>query len=69
MLLHNLAMQGEIETVAFHLGADPEPDRHLDQEQDNRGDNDVVCNDDANADQLVDDLARVAFDQAGVPPY
>ena len=66
VLLHHLAVQGEIETVALDFVGDPQADRHVDDLQDDQRDDRVIDDDRADADQLIDDLARVAFDQAGV---
>jgi len=65
VLLDSLAVQRKIETFAFHLVGDTHAnDRVNDLENDQRDDG-VVGDNDHDAFDLIDHLARVAFDKAG----
>src|SRR5579872_402195 len=66
VLLNDLAVQCEIETVALHLFADAQADDDVDDLQDDEGDHAVVDNHGYDAEDLVDDLSRIAFDQTSV---
>jgi hypothetical protein len=58
-------VQREIETVALDVLADAQPDDQIDDLEDDQGHDHVVDKDRADADELIDDLAGIALDQAG----
>src|SRR5580704_3382533 len=64
-LLDRLAVQREIEAVAFDFLADAKSDDEIDKLEDDQRHHDVVDEHDADADELIDDLAAIAFDQSG----
>src|SRR5208283_3674593 len=63
-LLHGLAMQREIETVALYLFGDSQADDHVDDLEDDQRHDGIVEEHDADALELVENLAGIAFDQA-----
>src|SRR5579885_3666024 len=63
-LLNGLAVQCEVEAVAFDFLADPQADHQIDDFENDQRHDDVVDEDDANADALIDHLAPIAFDGA-----
>jgi hypothetical protein len=67
-LLDRLAVQRQIEAVALDLFADAKHDDEIENFEDDQRHHRVVGDDDADADQLVDDLTGIAFDQAGERP-
>src|SRR5579872_1404485 len=64
-LLDDLAVQSEVEAVALDLFADAQADDRVDDLQDDEGDDRVIGDDGHDADHLVDELAGIAFEQAG----
>src|SRR3974390_2070511 len=58
-------MQGEVQTFALHFAGDAQSDDRIDDLQQDQRDYGVVHDHDGYALDLVDHLARVAFDQAG----
>src|ERR1700688_1853278 len=64
-LLNGLAVQRQIEPVAFDLFTDAQTDHQIDELQDDQRDDHVVAKDDADADALIDDLPPIAFERAG----
>src|ERR1700728_4982537 len=64
-LLYGLAVQCEIETVAFDFFADAQSDHQVDDLENDQRHDSVVGEDDADADALIDHLAPIAFDRAG----
>src|SRR5262245_61664318 len=63
--VYGLAVQCEIETFALHLVAHAQPDEDVDDLEDDQRHDGVVDEDDHDAIDLVEELCRVAFDQAG----
>src|SRR3984957_11925296 len=63
-LLHGLAVQREIEAVAFDFFADAQADHQVNDLENDQCHDSVVGEDDADADALIDHLAPVAFDRA-----
>ena len=58
-------MQREVEAFTFGFFADAQPDHQVDNLEDDQGDNDVVHEHDRHADDLIEHLVGIAFDQAG----
>src|SRR5271168_1463263 len=67
ILLHRLAVQRNVETLAFDVCGDAQTDGNVDDLEDDERDDDVINDDDGNALDLVEHLARIAFEQAGGP--
>src|SRR5262245_13499077 len=63
--VHGLAVQREIETFALHLVGDAQPDEDVDDLEDDQRDDGVVDEDDDDTVDLVEELYRIAFEQAG----
>src|ERR1700733_11619996 len=66
VLVNDFAVKGEIEAVALHLVGDAQPDRDVDNLQDDEGDDRVVDDDRGHTFELVDELPDIAFQQARV---
>src|SRR5262249_43926232 len=64
-LLHGLAVQREIETLAFHFAGHAEADDHVDDLTHDQRDPHVIDHTQADADGLIEHLARIALDQSG----
>src|SRR5262249_4008779 len=64
-LLHGLAVQREIETLAFHFAGHAEADDHVDDLKNDQRDHHVIDEDTADADGLIEHLAGIALDQSG----
>src|SRR5277367_4127006 len=64
-LLNDFAVQREVEAVTLDFVGYAQADRHVDDFQDDQRDDRIVDDDHADADQLIDDLLGVAFDEAG----
>src|SRR5215472_2913302 len=64
-LLHGFAVQCQVETVALGLLLDAQADDDVDHLEDDEAGEHVPRNDDRDALDLVEDLARIALEQAG----
>src|SRR5512132_643546 len=63
--MDGLAMQREIETLALHLIADAQADEDVDDFEDDQRHDGVVDEHDDDAIDLVEELSRIALEQAG----
>src|SRR5215510_5619857 len=63
--VNRLAVQREIETLALHLIADAQADEDVDDLENDQRDDGVVDEDDDDAIDLVEELARISLEQAG----
>src|SRR5271169_1144474 len=63
--VNDFAVQGEVEAVALDLVRDAQADDRFDDGENDDGDDCVIDNDRHDTDALIDDLARVALDEAG----
>src|SRR5215469_9646771 len=61
LLLNRLAVQRQIEAVAFDLFGHAQSDRQIDDLQDDQRHDDVISEDDADADALIEHLAPIAL--------
>src|SRR6266849_10625198 len=64
-LLHDLAVEGEIEAFAFHFVRHPQADEDVDRLEDDEGGDGVINDDRSDAVALVDQLLEVAVERAG----
>src|SRR5271169_6161977 len=62
--VNDFAVQGEVEAVALDFVRDAQADDSFDYSEDDDSDDRVIDDDGDDADALVDDLARVTFDEA-----
>src|ERR1700684_1456359 len=63
-LLDGLAVQRQIEALPLDVFADPQPNRHVDEFENDQGYDHVVDEHAHDADDLIKELAGIAFDQA-----
>ncbi len=64
-LLNGLAVESEIKTFALDVLTHAQADNHVDDFKDDQGHDHVIDEHGADADELGDDLAGIAFEQAG----
>src|SRR5215467_10040907 len=62
--LHDLAVERNIQTFHLDVPGYSKPDRPVDQLEDDKGDDDVINEHDRHTVDLIEDLGRIALDQA-----